>query len=362
MNDKLNAICPYFAMFPLDYPSSILNETHPSAVLDPFCGRGTTNMAARLAGICSVGIDSSPVAYAIASAKMVATSPSDIVSECREILSSTRTDDIPQGEFWSMMYSSKVLEDVCKLRSALLDDCSSPERVALRGIVLGALHGPLRKGGSSSYFSNQFPRTYASKPHYSVKFWKSRGFFNPPNVSAEEIISARAARYYSDTDTVPDGFILNADSTDDSTFEEIAERTGPFDSVITSPPYLGMPTYIPDQWLRYWFVGGPAYVDYCTMGQIRQGKDAFTRQLRNVWRNCAGVCSDGAGIHIRFGKLGARSEDPSELILGSLEDTGWADPVVKDAGQPKRGHRQSDTFMLGSDGKYTEIDVSAVLM
>ncbi len=360
MNGRLNAICPYFAMFPLDYPTGIMDETRPSAVLDPFCGRGTTNMAARLAGIRSVGIDSSPVAYAIASAKMVATSPSDIVSECREILSSTHTDDVPQGEFWSMMYSPKVLEDVCKLRSALLEDCSSPERIALRGIALGALHGPMRLNGTSSYFSNQFPRTYASKPRYSVKFWKSRGFLVPPDVSVEEIVSVRATRYYSEASVAADGFVLNADSTEDSTFKEIADRTDSFDSVITSPPYLGMPTYIPDQWLRNWFVGGPSDVDYSRKGQICEGKESFISQLRSVWNNCAGVCSDGAGLHIRFGRLGARFDDPSEIILKSLEGTEWSEPIIKDAGQPKKGHRQSDSFHQ-SDGKYMEIDVSATL-
>ena len=29
-----------------------------------------------------------------------------------------------------------------------------------------------------------------------------------------------------------------------------------FTRVITSPPYLGMRTYLPDQWLRYWALGG----------------------------------------------------------------------------------------------------------
>lgn len=360
MNDRLNAICPYFAMFPLNYPSGIVGETRPVAVLDPFCGRGTTNMAARLAGIRSVGVDSSPVAYAIASAKMVGVSPSDIVSECRAILASPRPDDIPQGEFWTMMYSPRVLEDVCRLRSALLDDCSSPERIALRGIALGALHGPMRIGGTSSYFSNQFPRTYASKPRYSVRYWKSKGFLRPPEVSVEDIVSVRAARYYSDAGTAADGFVLRADSTRESTFEEIMGRTGLFDSVITSPPYLGMPTYIPDQWLRNWFVGGPPDVEYTRRGQIREGKDTFIRQLREVWRNCAGVCSDGAGIHIRFGRLGAQSEDPAEVLFESLEGTGWSDPVVRDAGQPGKGRRQSDSFKR-SDGRYTEIDISATL-
>jgi hypothetical protein len=31
---------------------------------------------------------------------------------------------------------------------------------------------------------------------------------------------------------------------------------------LTSPAYYGLRTYVADQWLRNWFLGGPAYVDY----------------------------------------------------------------------------------------------------
>ena len=63
----LNGICPYFTMFPLDFPLNILQcrAKHGESVLDPFCGRGTTIFAARLTGLSSVGVDSSPVAAAM---------------------------------------------------------------------------------------------------------------------------------------------------------------------------------------------------------------------------------------------------------------------------------------------------------
>jgi DNA modification methylase len=69
---RLNAVCPYYTMFPLDFPLGQL-KLYPDArrVLDPFCGRGTTRYAARLAGRHAVGIDINPVAVAIASAKTV---------------------------------------------------------------------------------------------------------------------------------------------------------------------------------------------------------------------------------------------------------------------------------------------------
>jgi len=51
--NALNAICPYFTMFPLEYPLRVLRR-HIAArptVVDPFCGRGTTLFAARKLGL-----------------------------------------------------------------------------------------------------------------------------------------------------------------------------------------------------------------------------------------------------------------------------------------------------------------------
>ena len=53
-----NAICPYYTMFPLEYPLRILRKHTggDSVVLDPFCGRGTTIYAARMLGFESLGL------------------------------------------------------------------------------------------------------------------------------------------------------------------------------------------------------------------------------------------------------------------------------------------------------------------
>ena len=194
----LNAICPYFTMFPIDFPYGVLREQAElgQSVLDPFCGRGTTNFACRLLGLESVGVDSSPVAAAISAAKLVKVDPMDVVAEAQRILSNSDPVDVPVGEFWELAYEKQVLSELCRLRSALVADCSSPERVALRAVLLGALHGPRTKS-SPAYFSNQSQRTYAPKPKYAVKYWKAHGLF-PPSVNVLDVIERRATRYYSE--------------------------------------------------------------------------------------------------------------------------------------------------------------------
>jgi len=101
---------------------------------------------------------------------------------------------VPEGPFWQRAYAPAVLQRLCQLRQALLRDCRSDARKALRGIVLGALHGPVNKG-AKTYFSNQCPRTYAPKPRYATTFWQARGL-EPPNVDVLSIIARRASWYY----------------------------------------------------------------------------------------------------------------------------------------------------------------------
>ena len=122
----LNGICPYFTMFPLDFPMGILNKRarKGQSVLDPFCGRGTTNYAARLAGLNSLGIDASPVAAAISAAKMVSVDPVAIVNEMKIILEAPLVSyEVPRGDFWEWAYEPSVLIALSKLRAAFVNDC-----------------------------------------------------------------------------------------------------------------------------------------------------------------------------------------------------------------------------------------------
>ena len=77
--------------------------------MDPFCGRGTTNMAARLLGLPSLGIDSHPLAVATTRAKLVSTHPGAISEVLEEILDGPdATGNIPTGEFWESAYEEST--------------------------------------------------------------------------------------------------------------------------------------------------------------------------------------------------------------------------------------------------------------
>jgi len=366
MSFNLNAICPYFTMFPLDFPMSVLetycNKIQNHWVLDPFCGRGTTNFAARIYGLPSIGIDSSPVAVALTKAKIINVRVNQILQVAEKILSQQEVSNIPKGEFWEYAYDQEVLVNICKIREALLKNCDSAARIALRAIMLGALHGPMYNT-SPSYFSNQCPRTYAPKPAYAVRFWKERKLM-PPKVDVMSIIKKRAERYYGQDLPKGYGFVIRGDSTSDKTFIRLKKfldkSNAKVSIIITSPPYYGMKTYIADQWLRNWFLGGPETVDYSTEGQIsHSSKEIFINELRKVWNNVAEVSIKGAILAVRFGGINERKVDPEELIKESLKETAWEIMEVKSAGFPKKGRRQADTFSKSKKEMIEEVDIIA---
>ena len=359
-NTLLNGICPYFTMFPLEFPLRILQgraEKH-QAVLDPFCGRGTTNFAARLVGLRSLGVDSSPVATAITAAKLVQVSTSEILAEAREILSGTEPRDIPSEPFWHWAYHAEVLVDLCRFRTAFLRDCSTPARIALRGIVLGALHGPRQKT-FQSYFSNQSPRTYAPKPAYATRYWQSRNL-RPFQVDVLEIIKRRARRYYR---SLPEGEgeVRLRDSRESDSLTPRSEDTR-FSWVITSPPYYGMRTYIPDQWLRYWFLGGTSHVDYTNERQVMHSSpEDFASDLRKVWSNVAEGCKADANMVVRFGGISDRRINPLDLVKDSFRNSPWRLSTIRSAGSALEGKRQADAFLRSRSKPVVENDLWAKL-
>ena len=355
----LNAICPYFTMFPIRFPLSILGKRAAPGqwVLDPFCGRGTTNLAARLLGLPTFGIDSHPLAVAISQAKLLSVTPDQILEEldlCLEAAQNPR--HLPGGKFWELAYHEAVLNNLCVLREAFLESCDTAPRTALRAIILGALHGPATQS-VSSHLSNQAPRTYAPKPEYAIRFWESRGLF-PPVVDLRELVLRRAYRYYKSAIEPGIGTIKLGDTRSFQAFEGSPHN---FEWIITSPPYYGMRTYHPDQWLRLWFLGGRDQVDYGQHGQVlHSSPEVFSADLHQVWCNCAKKVDPGARLVIRFGGINNRRKDPMELLQLSLRDSGWRIQTRKAAGSARSGRRQADSFSRSRTTPRDEFDLWAI--
>jgi hypothetical protein len=356
----LNTICPYFTMFPLQYPVNILNrERNASVLLDPFCGRGTSLFAAKMFGVDAYGIDNNPVAVAISESKMVTASKESILDILKAALFYEDGYDVPQSEFWEFAFEKTVLNDLCKIRSFLLKHNSSPAK-ALRGIILGALHGPRAKTiENAGYFSNQMPRTFSTKPDYSVKYWKENNLF-PDKIDISKIITKRIHRFYSEEIPCVESRVIQGDSLESVFFKNIPS----VDKIITSPPYYGMRTYYSDQWLRNWFLGGPDYPCNKTKSQSDSGEpEEFAATLGEIWKNCAAVSGEKSKMFVRFGSIPSRTVDPIELFNCSIELSGNVWKLIKqtDAGSSSWGKRQADQMIAkGKSRPVSEYDFELI--
>lgn len=133
----LNAICPYYTMFPLSFPISVLRRFGGSKlrVADPFCGRGTTIFAARLKGHQAYGIDASPIAIAIARAKLAETTDGEVLALAGRILESQPQVSIPKGKFWDWAYDANTLKEVCICAKVCAACAAMPQRCCGRYVL-----------------------------------------------------------------------------------------------------------------------------------------------------------------------------------------------------------------------------------
>lgn len=352
--NALNAICPYFTMFPLEYPLRVLakHRREVASVIDPFCGRGTTLFAARKLGLKSRGIDASPIAVAIAKAKLARVDTKAVIGLAEEYISRFWRSAVPDTEFFAHAYAPDVLKKICALREGLMtDNAQDDNAVILRAAMLGCLHGPMNKvPGQWSYFSNQMPRTYSSKPDYSVRYWKTNRL-RPPSVDVLGVLRRKLER-------LDDGLMPSAGRTtmarqgDSRLASSLPSSWRDFSVVVTSPPYYGMRTYVEDQWLRNWFLGGPDNVEYGNQNQLAHtGQDTFAKSLGQVWRNMARSNADSLDMYIRFGIIPSSKVNVKELVYSSLEESGinWRVVSVRQASTAAEGKRQADHMAARSE-------------
>lgn len=349
----LNAICPYFTMFPLEFPLRVLSRLKDAqTIADPFSGRGTTLYAARAKHRYCYGIDCSPVAVAISKAKLAAASAEGVLALAKSILENPQPYEIPRGEFWSLAYHQEVLKQICQLRAALNSNSRSGNALVLRAVMMGILHGPVTATGS--YLSNQMQRTFAPKPAYAVRYWSARGM-RPPKIDVYAAIERKVKGVFQsdafEFKNVRPSDVVFGDASKASSWRKCTKK---IDAVITSPPYYGMRTYVPDQWLRNWFVGGIAEVEYSEAGRIPSSSpETFAEGLSAVWDNIGDRASPNLDLFVRFGVLPSRNIDARDLLLSSFEQSrfSWKRVYTSSASSASSGRRQASQMQHNSQSE-----------
>ena len=331
------------------FPESFV-EKHLAAskldglVFDPFCGRGTTVFESLIRERRSAGCDVHQVAFCVAGAKSDPPTRSEVLARvsaleeesrsCRAIAS---TGEL--AEFFHLCFAPSTYRQVLFLRERLDWRKDRTDRF-VAALCLGALHGESHR--SPNYFSNRMPRTISTKPAYSVRWWRERGY-EPPTRDVFAILIRMADFRFRSVPPDGRGEVALADARDAAqTFPHLAGRVT---DIITSPPYIDTTNYREDQWLRLWFLGQEATSRHPHGDGRHCSFEEYKTFLAESWAGIAPLLAREARIVVRIGGRKLTMEAARESLLNSLEE-GLERPIrLVDAGVSSAiGSTQANAF------------------
>jgi hypothetical protein len=287
---------PWYAMFPVDFALEAIREhTQPGdAVVDPFMGRGTTLVAAASLGRHAAGVEINSIAWLYAQTKLNPASKLPVLKRLASIDTLAKSTCIPNmPEFFSWAFAPEVLQFLLAARTHLNWKESEVDRT-LMAFILVDLHGK-----DKDSLSNQMRQTKSMAPDYAVRWWKEHKMEprakNPVEILTKKIIW----RYHHG---LPE-FKVQTKAVWGNSSQQLKETgsIGPFNLLLTSPPYLGVINYNYDQWIRGWLLGGNEYP--VTSGGEWQNrfnnKSDYQRLLREVFSASAPLLTHDARVLVR---------------------------------------------------------------
>jgi len=328
-------------------------------VFDPFCGRGTAILQSLLMGRNSAGTDINPVAYCISNAKARIPEESDVIDRLVELEVSftrrqTEMDEEVRAlpEFFSYAYHVDTLRPLVFLRNALDWRNDDVDRF-VAALTLGSLHGEMDK--SSSYFSNQMPRTISTKPRYSVRYWR-RHRLDAPRRKVFELLRAKATYRLDGEVPTRKGAVSLCDARDSGEMFENLE--GRIRLIITSPPYLNVTRYEEDQWLRLWFLGFEPKPTYQKVSQDdRHSSEAnYWDFLSDAWEGIAPLVRRGAVFVCRLAGKDIPRKELTENLYETILSTFPRAYMLCAPKVSRIRNRQTNNFRPGAKGCFFEMD------
>lgn len=359
MRHRFHSLCPYFAMFPEAFVERWVSTlTKPGeAVLDPFCGRGTTPFQALLMGRQATACDINPVAFCITKAKTNAPAKRSVLQRLAQLEENFEPEKWERArlglpEFFSYAYKPGTLRQLLFLRSQLRWQESDTDCMTA-ALVLGSLHGESER--SSWYLSNQMPRTISTKPAYSIRFWK-RHRYDAPKRDTFALLRGRLDYRYESDPPAGRARVLRTD------MRELPRLTGrpspPIRCVITSPPYLNVTSFEEDQWLRLWFLGGPPHPTYGLVSRDDRHKrqERYWDFVLDMWRVLGCILDRRAYVVLR---LGGKDLDPNQIAsaVSATAAVSQRKVTLVHSEVSEIRHRQTDAFRPGSTGCVSEVDL-----
>lgn len=255
-----HAMCSYLGSFPPRLARYFLELlTAPDdIVLDPFAGRGTTHLEARIARRKPFSSDLNPLSVALTSAKNADVDVAQVLERITELeqrfdlplyrpIAQTQSPDI------QLVYHQSTLAQLCYLRRTLIESTQLVDKF-LVGATLGIMHGAERSDGSSAYASISMPNTFSMSPKYVRKYILERGLERQER-NVFELLRDKVRRLTRRAVAVPTtGVVMRADAKHLNADPAMALLSGRVRLVLTSPPYLNVVNYARQNWIRLWFL------------------------------------------------------------------------------------------------------------
>jgi len=259
-SDSWHSMCSYLGAFPPPLANYFIRYfTKPgSIVFDPFSGRGTTALEARVLNRKSIATDLNPIALALSEAKNENLSKEEIFLRIEELEkkydpSLYQQEANAQPVEVHLIFHPRTLAQLCYLRRKLLKSEKQVDKYLI-GISLGILHGGERANGTSGYASIDMPNTFSMSPDYVRRFVQTnqlnrfyRDVFGLLREKTERLYKKHGGLKQS-------GIVVKANAKDLCKVEELKPFHKKVSLILTSPPYLGIVNYAKQNWIRSWFL------------------------------------------------------------------------------------------------------------
>jgi len=327
---ETHGIHPYPAKFIPQIPRALIAALHPgddSAVMDVFCGSGTTVVEAALAGVDAIGIDLNPLACLITKVKVT---PLTMNLSAAAVAAAERArtvnDDpppIPALDHWFQPAVQRALAALIRAIDGEPDrDVRDALRVAFSRIVVRV--------------SNQESDTRYAAIAKTVTVNDVRSLF----LRAANALHDALTQTWGPLFPAPRTWVLNQDILT----VDAAQIKRPVSLVITSPPYPNAYEYwLYHKYRMYWLGMDPIAVRHAEIGarphyfkRNPHTPDDFLRQLTKVFHLIAGVMTDDGHACFQVGNSLIRGEhiDNSAIVRSAAEEHGFVEEVTANRSIP----------------------------
>ena len=258
--DSWHSMCSYLGAFPAPLANYFIEyfSNEEDLVYDPFSGRGTTALEARILNRNTLATDLNPIALALSEAKNYNLTKEDIFVRIEELekrydYALYQPEAAAQSDEVHLIFHPRTLAQLCYLRRKLLKSDKNIDKYLI-GITLGILHGGERADGSSGYASIDMPNTFSMSPEYVRRFVQTKQL-NRFNRDVFSLLRDKTDRLYKKhTILGQHGTVVKADAKQLSKLETLKPFHKRVNLVLTSPPYLGIVNYAKQNWIRSWFM------------------------------------------------------------------------------------------------------------